>query len=216
MALETKHADMQRFVQRERRLQFWTWFSLAVPLTLFIILVVLVGREAQTYSELKGKNADLAKKNDDLNRRIEENENKLKVNNFALTAVKAQRQGPAPTVMYFRIGEKPVLAQALGQLGFNVIENSEQANPKLKGKEADTLIYGCQVSQEDLRIIAAALIKAGISIRRIAPAQKRPEPNLVQLVASPRTDPSQRPIDPAAWTKTGPCPARDMPPTPAK
>jgi hypothetical protein len=205
-ATEQAGKPLEVFVQREKKLQRWIWISVLVPLALFAALMVMVNKEFKTLSDLKKQSEGLQKEIDRNIGTIDQQEKELKKNELALNAFKSQHSGEAPRIMYYRSSIGPTLIGALEQLGFNptVEENVNQANPALVGKAADTLVYGCAVSEEDIRVIAAALIKAGIHIRRIAIATKKPDPLLVQLVASPKSDPNQPDIDPATWKKNSP------------
>jgi hypothetical protein len=195
---------LEVFVQREKKLQRWIWISVLVPFALFTALMVMVSRELKTLSDLKQQSEGLQKEIVGNQEKIEKQRQELEKNDLALNAYKSQRSGEAPKIMYYRSSIGPTVIGALQQLGFKptVEENVQQANPALSGKAADTLVYGCAVSEQDIRVIASALIKAGIHIRRIAVARKKLDPLLVQLVASPLSDPNQPDIDPATWKKT--------------
>ncbi|HET8891024.1 MAG TPA: hypothetical protein VFQ41_19125 [Candidatus Angelobacter sp.] len=199
MPAEPAGKPLEVFVQREKKLQRWIWISVLVPLALFVGLMVMVSNELKTFNDLK-KQVEANKL------KIAAQKEELAKNDLALSAYQSQRSGEAPRIIYYRSSIGPTLIGALKQLGFNptVEENVKQANPALAGKAADTLVYGCAVSEQDIRVIAAALIKAGIHIRRIVVAAKKPDPLLVQLVASPVSDPNQPDIDPATWKKNTP------------
>ncbi|HEV8181308.1 MAG TPA: hypothetical protein VGQ61_02995, partial [Candidatus Angelobacter sp.] len=182
------------------KLRRWMWVSMLVPLALFAYLLFMASKEL---TKLHGLEDQVEKKQltiDDLDKQI-------KAKQSALTAYTSQRSGDAPTIAYYR--KDPALIGALQQLGFKVEENVEQANLALTGKEPDELVYGCAVSEEDIRVVASALIKAGIHIRRISPAKKKPDRLLIQVVARPGFDPSQPDVVPATWKKKTPdCQAR--------
>ena len=204
-ATEQAGKPLEVFVQREKKLQRWVWVSTLLPLALFVVLLLMAGKELRKLGELERENAEQTEKIKKNAATIAQQEKELQANNIALSAFKSQRSGPIPAITYYRLSLGPQLEEALKQLGFSppVAVKENQANQTLLDKPVDTLAYGCAVREEDIRIITAALIKAGIPIRRIEPA-KNPNPLLIQLIASAKTDSSQSQIDPANWKKKTP------------
>lgn len=203
--------QLQRFLERDQQLRRWTWFSLIFPLGIFVVLVVMVGREMAHLAELRQQDNDLQIKIGDKEKKLTELQQKQNASELAVTAVKNTRpEGALLKIMYYR--DVPNLQAALDQLGIKrVQENYAQANPTLAKKPADTLAYGCAVSEQDLRLIAAALIQAGVPIRRVTPAEKKQDPLLVQLIASIKTDSSKPPLDPAQLKITAKrCPLQNV------
>jgi hypothetical protein len=205
-ATEPAGKPLEVFVQREKKLQRWIWISVLVPLALFVALMVMVSNELKTFNDLKKQVEAKQKEIKQYELKIAAQKEELAKNDLALSAYQSQRSGEAPRIIYYRSSIGPTLIGALKQLGFNpmVEENVKQANPTLAGKAADTLVYGCAVSEQDIRVISAALIKGNIPIRRIAAATKKRDPLLVQLIASAKADSNGPPIDPATWKKNTP------------
>ena len=194
-------------------MQRWAWASILLPVGLLAALLVMVGKELRNLNYLKGLTKIQEDKIASNNQKLEDQDKELKTKNVALNAVKTQRLGPGPRIVYYRSSLGSQLLAALDQLGFstsqgNVQEETQEANVTLSGKDVDTLIYGCAVSEQDLRLIAAALNNAHIPIRRIAPAVKKRDPLLVQIVASKRTDAKGEALNLEAWKKPVGCQAK--------
>lgn len=206
MATDQRAKPLDAFVQREKRLQLWIWASVLLPLALFATVFVMVSNELKTLNQLKHQDQELQQTIKDNDKKIAAQKEELAKNDLALSAFKAQHSGNVPSITYYRLSIGPQLNGALEQLGFNppVKVREDQANPALRNKPVDTLDYGCAVTEQDIRVIAAALIKGNIPIRRIAPATKKPDPLLVQLIASAKADSNGPSIDPATWKKDTP------------
>jgi hypothetical protein len=211
--LERPRDQFEIFRRREQKLQRWAWASILLPVGLLIALFVMVGKELQNLNNLERLNKEQQDKIARNAQTLANQQTQLDTNNLALSAVKAQRRGPSPRIVYYRSSIGNQLLAALDQLGFstsqgNVQEETQEANVTLSGKDVDTLIYGCAVSEQDLRLIAAALNNAHIPIRRIAPAVKKRDPLLVQIVASKRTDAKAEALNLETWKKPAGCQAK--------
>lgn len=206
MVTDQRFTPLDTFVQREKKLQLWIWASVLVPLALFATLFVMVSNELKTLDHLRHQDQELQQTIKENNKKIAAQEEELAKNDLALSAFKSQHSRTVPSITYYRLSIGSQLMGALQQLGFNtpVAVREDQANPTLRDKPVDTLMYGCGVTEQDIRIIAAALIKGNIPIRRIAPATKKRDPLLVQLIASAKANSNGPSIDPASWKKPTP------------
>lgn len=206
MATDQRAKPLDTFVQREKKLQLWIWASVLLPFALFATLFVMVSKELKTLDHLRHQDQELQQTIKENDKKIAAQKEELAKNDLALSAFKSQHSGNVPSITYYRLSIGPQLTGALQQLGFNtpVEVREDQANPALRNKPVDSLNYGCAVTEQDIRVIAAALIKGNIPIRRIAPAIKKPDPLLVQLIASAKADSNGPSIDPARWKKATP------------
>jgi hypothetical protein len=207
-----QHVDslLESYLRRNRKLQRWAWISLLAPLVLFVSLSVLTVRKAKEYDQKATEYNQLKAKKDQLDKQSEEQQQQLVDKQAAINIVKAGTPGVRPNVVIYR----PLIAgrvdYALGELGYSVDLRSNQGNPSLADKPVDTLSYGCAVSNEDIRTVAAALTKADLPIRRITPATKNKDPNLIQVISSAHTDLKATPLSADAisnWSRADkPCP----------
>ena len=194
-----------KYQRQQNKFQRWTWVSILLPLALFVVLLVMAGRELTKLGELKRKNADQIEQINKNAATIAQQEQELQAKSIALSAFKSQRSSPVPTIAYYRASLGPQLDEAMKQLGYRyeAPELVNHPNPTLSDKPVDTLVYSCAVTEHDIRLIVAALNQKGIPIRRIEPA-KNPNPLLIQLIASAKTDSNMPPVDPERWKKTTP------------
>jgi type II secretory pathway pseudopilin PulG len=119
---------------------------------------------------------------------IKRQQDEIATKQTALGYVIQQAAGPRPRIVLYRQPTDQLLP-ALSQLGYREIQVlPQQSNPNLQTLPVDTLVYGCGVTSEDIRTIAVALSGAGLPIRRITAAQRKPDPHLVQLIASAPTN----------------------------
>jgi len=92
-------------------------------------------------------------------------------------------------VRFYRESDRKVVEGALRKLGFKV-EDVDLGHSKLIDRFPNTIGHGKLVANQDLRDIGAALIQEGFPLKRIAPAQKQPDPKLIQIYASVESDES--------------------------
>lgn len=202
-------ALLQNYLKRNRRLETWAWVSVAIPLIIFIGLSVLTVEQGRKYSELSARVQGLRIRADDLQKEIGAKNAQLAVKQLAINIVREQNPGQRPKVLIFRPAIAPQVKEALEQLGYTVELRSTLANPTLTDKPVDSLDYGCAVSTEDIRTIATALGKANLPIRGIDRATRNQDPNLVQLVASSASNPTDVPINMETWSRPDkPCAPR--------
>jgi hypothetical protein len=198
-------ALLQDYLHRNNRLRRLAWLFTAVPLAVFIVLCVLVASKAREYLRLSQESEKLKTTNQQLQKKSD-------VQQLAINIVQQQSPGARPKVVVYRLAVATQVKYALDALGYFVDEKPQQANPALADKPVDTLSYGCAVSDQDIRTVATALTNAQIPIRRIAPAERNKDPNLIQLVSSPFTAATQKPLtvpEISDWTRSNkPCSPR--------
>ncbi len=202
-------ALLQNYLRRNRKLETWAWVSVAIPLIIFLGLCALTVQQGRKYSELSASVQGLQKKAADLQEEIDAKNAQLEVKQLAINIVREQNPGQRPKVLVFRPTIAPRVKEALEQLGYNVELSTSLANPSLTDKPVDRLDYGCAVSTEDIRTIITALGKANLPIRSIERATRNQKPNLVQLVASSASNPTDVPINMETWSRPDkPCAPR--------
>ena len=185
-------ARTSNYLKRNKRLQLLAWVFTAVPLAMFVWFSVLAAKQISKYAALVDKSNQLQTKVNEQESKLKEQAQSLAVKQEAINIVKEQSPGGRPKVVIYRSTIAPQVKAALGELGYDVELSSYAGNPALGNKAVDTLEYGCAVRNEDIRTIAAALTRAGLPVRRIAPAMLKKDPLLIQLIASAHTD-SQAP-----------------------
>jgi hypothetical protein len=207
-------ALLQDYLRRNRRLRRWAWLFTLVPVAIFALLSLLVASKAKEYARLSRESAQLNATIQQQKTELDEVKKRSAVQQLAINIVKQQSPGVRPKVVVYRLAVAGQVEAALTELGYSVEQRLEQANPTLANKPVDTLSYGCAVGDQDIRTVATALTKAGLLIRRIAPAEKNKDPDLIQLVSSRLTS-DQKPLkisEISAWSrKTKPCPSASPP-----
>lgn len=203
---------LQNYLLRNRKLQRWAWISVVVPLALFVSLCVLTLLKAREYNRLSQESNALRTQIRLQETELEAQTQQIADKQAAINIVKAGSPGVRPKVVIYRSVIAGRVNYALGELGYNVELRSDQGNPSLASKPVDTLSYGCAVTNEDIRTVATALTKAGMPIRRIEAAERKKDPNLIQLVASSLTVSEAVPLGMSAisgWSRTDkPCPTK--------
>jgi hypothetical protein len=89
-------------------------------------------------------------------------------------------------IRFYREADRKVVEAALQKLGFRI--ETELGSSQLLNRAPDTIAYGSNVSEADLQDIAVALVEAGFPLRRMTQAERQPDPNLIQIIASVRAD----------------------------
>jgi len=101
----------------------------------------------------------------------------------AITATQPEQERSDVSVKYFR---KPTdsqkLASALKDLGFKVTEETAE-NPR----ETNCIWYGSKVKEDDVKLVAYAIIRAGVDLQAIQPhANANYEPNSISVGHGPK------------------------------
>lgn len=89
-------------------------------------------------------------------------------------------------IRFYRESDRTVVGKALADQGFDI--DTELGHSTLIDRQPNTIGYGGNVSVEDRRDIAVALVEAGFPLKRIARAVRQQFPNLLQIYASVQTD----------------------------
>jgi hypothetical protein len=179
-----------------------------------VVLIALNAQQIEKYKSLRDAKELLAQQIITETKQLENTQKENAIQGLALNAARQVTSGPHPRVVFYRDSVGPQVREALGTLGFQVVESEYQGKSNLRNNAVDTLAYGCAVSRRDLQLIALALTsKSGVPIRRIVPAVTVREPMLVQLVASASSDPTSPTMsttDIQRWSgETLTCPNRD-------
>jgi hypothetical protein len=212
-------ALVRDYLRRNQKLQRWAWISVVIPLAIFVSLCVLTVLKAKEYARLSQESNDLKAQIQSQEIESEKQKEQIDLQQLAINIKKTAQSGVRPHVVIYRTQIAGKVDDALRELGYTVQLHPELGNPLLTDKPADTLRYGCAVSNEDIRTVATALTKADLPIRRIIAAEKNKDPNLIQLVSSGLTASPAPPLGMStisAWSRTdkpcstkGPAPGSD-------
>ncbi|MEA2236814.1 MAG: hypothetical protein QOC81_1538 [Thermoanaerobaculia bacterium] len=114
----------------------------------------------------------------------------------AITSTASPEHRSNITIKYFRKGsDSQKLTGALIGLGFVVVEQTAS-----NSRETNCIWYGSAVSDNDIRLIALAIMRAGIDLQGIQPRLSHAEPNVVQIGHSPYIE-DQAPLTPDLVSK---------------
>jgi hypothetical protein len=177
--------------RRQRRLLLMTWAATLLPLMAFGYLtwqsLHLNEQVQQAQNTLDTSQKELASVNALKADALEE---LGKVN----ADLKEQQRSTAHyrdfagiKIRFYRESDRAIVQKALVDQGFK-IDASLGTSPLIDRERANTLAYGSLVSQEDVKDIAVALVKADFPLQRIAPAIRQPDPKLIQIYASAISD----------------------------
>lgn len=177
--------------RRQRRLLVLLWASTLLPLLAFGYLTwqsLQLNEQVQHAQDtLDGAQKELASVNAQKTAALEA---LGKVN----TDLKEQQRSTAHyrdfagiKIRFYRESDRAIVQKALVDQGFK-IDASLGTSPLIDRERANTLAYGSLVSQEDVKDIAVALVKAEFPLQRIAPAIRQPDPKLIQIYASAVSD----------------------------
>lgn len=176
--------------RRQRRLLVIAWSATLLPLVPFIYLTwqsVVLNRDVQQAQDR------LTEARDEL-QKVEE-QRKGAMEELAQTSAKLEVQRNVAKeyrrisnirVRFYRESDRAVVQQALEGLGFAVDASLGQST--LINRQPNTIAYGKLVPLDDLWEIATALVKAGFPLKRLAPAVRQPDPQLIQIYASAESD----------------------------
>jgi len=177
--------------RRQRRLLAMVWASTLLPLAAFGYLTwqswTLGTQVKEAQDTLQKAQGELAKVNEQKAATVEQ---LAKLN----TDLKEQQRSTAHyrdfagiKIRFYRESDRAIVQKALVDQGFK-IDASLGTSPLIDRDRANTLAYGSLVSQEDVKDIAVALVKADFPLQRIAPAIRQPDPKLIQIYASAKSD----------------------------
>ena len=191
-------------VRRQKQLIAFAWAVTMLPLLVFAYLswqsVELhdklqaeraeVGRlldERTTVSgDLKTLGADLVKARAEKERLQTEIAKAHKELELQTESARRYRNLAGVRIRFYRESDRTIVEGALRKLGFKL--ETELGSSQLLNRAPDTIAHGSNVSEADLQDIAVALVEAGFPLRRMTKAEKQPDPNLIQIIASVRAD----------------------------
>ncbi|MEO8071153.1 MAG: hypothetical protein ABI652_07105 [Acidobacteriota bacterium] len=176
--------------RRQQRLLLAAWIATLLPLAAFgyltwqsWTLARQVQAQRQSVAMATRDVAGLEAKKQDLERQIA-------VLDAAVQAQKVNtkhyRDVAGIRIQFYRQSDRAVVDKALQTLGFKV--DTTLGASRLINAKPNTIGFGSDVADLDLRGIAVALIDAGFPLKRIAPAVKQTDPRLIQIYASVATD----------------------------
>jgi hypothetical protein len=177
--------------RRQRRLLVMVWASTLLPLLAFGYLTwqsVALNTQVQEAQDTLTKAAQQLADVNAQKRAAIEQLGKLNAD------LKEQQRSTAHyrdfagiKIRFYRESDRAIVQKALVDQGFK-IDASLGTSPLIARELANTVAYGSLVSQEDVKDIAVALVKAGFPLQRIAPAIRQPDPKLIQIFASAISD----------------------------
>jgi cell division protein FtsB len=188
------------FDLRQKRLFVAAWAATLLPLAVFGYLTwqsVTMHRElvklASETSTLQSQKSDLQQQTSaleqsvhDLNEERDKLQKEVTKRGTDLTAQRATtthyRNVAGIRVQFYRESDRQVVMQALSNLGFKV--DPVLAQSTLIHSAPDTIAFGKEVAQNDLREIASALVNAEFPLKRITPAERQRDPKMIQIYAS--------------------------------
>jgi hypothetical protein len=182
--------DDELFERRQRRLMLLAWGATVLPLIAFAYLSwqswTLRQENAQAQAQIDSVRAE----HDGLATRVEQARTELQELNAELTAARASakhyRDFAGIRIRFYRDSDRAVVEKALSRLGYNI--DTELGTSSLIDRQPNTIGYGRLVAEQDYRDIAIALVEAGFPLKRIAPAERQPDPKLIQIYASALSD----------------------------
>jgi len=182
--------DDELFERRQRRLMLLAWGATVLPLIAFAYLSwqswTLRQENAQAQAQIDSVRAE----HDGLATRVEQARTELQELNAELTAARASakhyRDFAGIRIRFYRDSDRAVVEKALASRGYNI--DTELGTSSLIDRQPNTIGYGRLVAAEDYRNIAIALVEAGFPLKRIAPAERQPDPKLIQVYASALSD----------------------------
>jgi cell division protein FtsB len=189
--------DQDVFARRQKRLLVLAWSVTILPLVAFAYLTWQAWElNKQVHSsqleigKLSDKKAGVEKELDQLNKKQATVQAELAQLTEKLVAqrgaTKHYRDLAGIRIQFYREEDRAIVERALDELGFRI--ESGLGASRLINLKANTIAYGNQVSDKDLRDIAIALVEKGFPLKRIAPALKQPDPKLIQIYASAPSD----------------------------
>ena len=178
-----------RGLRDPRRLLVLAWASAALPLLAFGYLTWVSYQARQEASVALGQVEQARKSKVQLESEIANLEQQKRAAQNALdeqrASTKHYRDYAGIRIQFYRESDRVTVQAALKELGFNVTTSLGSA--PLISESPNTLAFGSQVSPQDLRDIAIALVRAKFPLRRMRLATVRDDPKLIQIFASARS-----------------------------
>lgn len=178
------------FDRRQRRLFVIAWGATLLPLVPFTYLTwqsYVLNRDVQeAQARLDAARTELLRVEAQKNKAVAdlaETEGKLETQR---SVAKEYRRLSNIKVRFYRESDRAVVEQALLGLGFVV--DARLGQSPLISRQPNTIAYGKSVPLDDLWDMAIALVKAGFPLKRVTPAVRQPDPELIQIYASAESD----------------------------
>jgi cell division protein FtsB len=182
--------DDESFERRQRRLMLLAWGVTVLPLIAFAYLSWQSWTLRQQNAAAQAQVESIRAEHDGLARQVEQTRAALKGLNAELTAARATakhyRDFAGIRIRFYRDSDRAVVQKALASRGYSI--DTELGTSSLIDRQPNTIGYGRLVAEEDYRDIAIALVEAGFPLKRIAPAERQPDPKLIQIYASALSD----------------------------
>ena len=176
--------------RRQRRLFVIAWSATLLPLVPFAYLTwqsYLLNRDVETaQARLDSARNELQTVEEQKRKATEALEQTTARLTVQQNVAREYRRISNVKVRFYRESDRAVVEQALMQIGFTVDASLGQST--LINRQPNTIAYGKLVPLDDLWELAAELVKAGFPLKRIAPAIRQPDPQLIQIYASVESD----------------------------
>ena len=170
---------------RQKRLLVLAWAATLVPLIMFGFLTARLVQVKREVGQIEAKKAQLLDEIGGLEKKLAYTTQDLAGER---ESAKHYREFAGIKIQFYRDEDRARVEAALEAKGFQV-EARKGSSPLIPGK-ANAIAYGSLVASQDLRDIAIALVEADFPLKRIAPATKQPDPNLIQIYASAKAEES--------------------------
>jgi cell division protein FtsB len=174
----------------QKRLLLLAWASTIFPLIAFAYLTWQSYQLAQTataaraqVSAARAELENLREQRATLEKQITETKATLALQG---KITKQYRDVAGVRIQFYRESDRATVEKALEGLGYRVDTNLGAS--RLIDRSPNTIAYGSSVPVEDLRDIALALMRAGFPLKGITRAMVQPDPKLIQIFASARSD----------------------------
>jgi hypothetical protein len=169
--------DFDEFVERAKRTSFRAGIA---SLFVLVVIVSAVLYSALQLRSLESKKADVKGQIILLTNQLDELQQKFDVAHLAVSAVSKRRD--TKVVYYPKDKDGKRVEAALKDLGFQVIQG--HGNPELEEKETNAIFFGPRVKLEDLKLVAVALVKGGVTIQVIRPSHIAANADVIQVAHS--------------------------------
>ena len=132
------------------------------------------------HTQLLAQNEQLNVQRDELQRKLDILQGKYDVAHLAVSAASKRRD--TKVVYYPKDTDGKRVEAALKDLGFQVVEG--HGNAELGKKETNAIFFGPRVKLEDLKLVAVALVKGGVTIQVIRPSHIAANADVIQVANS--------------------------------
>jgi hypothetical protein len=183
-----KQPTRPQLERRAKNLLILAWASILLPLAAFVYFTV---QAYELKQQTRGLQVDLDEKQEELagaERRRSDLDAKLKELDRELAEkqrnLEHYRQFAGIRIRYYR----PTDAEIIGKVGATLGIPTQLGQSPLINVKPNAVVFGDEVSEQDYRDIAVALIAAGFPLKSIRPATRNQDPKLIQIIASGPAD----------------------------